>query len=129
MEMVRNGKFKLSKTQKVCKKQSLIFSSQHSPSGEVSNRSKKQSHIINKLLTSHARDCTGGYWPSVVFIRTECCHVPRDELLSRANIPHCGLRAQLVRGKYFSIFPVFILIVPHYINTQILFHTARNIRI
>jgi len=28
-------------------------------------------HIINYLLTSLARDRTGEYWPSVVFVRTE----------------------------------------------------------
>ena len=34
---------------------------EHSPSGEVSDRSKKQCHVIKNLLTSLARDYTKDY--------------------------------------------------------------------
>ena len=32
--------------------------------------SKKQCHIIYNILTSLSGDCTGEYWPSVVFVQT-----------------------------------------------------------
>ena len=36
---------------------------------QVSDRLKKLCHVVNNLLTSLAWDCTGEYWPFMVFVR------------------------------------------------------------